>query len=196
MARDGSEDVEPRRAAAQCSVFWRESTMERRTTRSDGSAGRSATGRDVRSLRNGTSEVWWSSYHRAMQRTCSHRTASSPGSQRFPMSTETKRSCRDVRWMRRRTRGHSDLAMPSGPVLRRECEDIRYGTLSWFSRHWARPRTPTRTKEDALATVQRLIASDSAATMWHIVLDTVTIHHSESLVLLSWLSAKAEERRR
>jgi len=41
---------------------------------------------------------------------------------------------------------------------------------------------PTRTEEDARAHLQRLIASDPTATKWHIVLDNLNIHQSESLV--------------
>ncbi len=41
---------------------------------------------------------------------------------------------------------------------------------------------PTRTEEDALAHLQRLIASDPTATKWHVVLDNLNIHQSESLV--------------
>ena len=41
---------------------------------------------------------------------------------------------------------------------------------------------PTRTEEDALAHLQRLIASDPKATKWHIVLDNLNIHQAESLV--------------
>src|SRR5216683_3248789 len=41
---------------------------------------------------------------------------------------------------------------------------------------------PTRTEEDAHAHLQRLIASDPAVTKWHIILDNLNIHQSESLV--------------
>ena len=82
-----------------------------------------------------------------------------------------------------------DLPMQSGQVLRREFEYIRHGTLSWFisfdvvtgkvlEPSWG----PTRTEEDALAHIQRLIASDRKATRWHLMLDNLNIHQSESLV--------------
>ncbi len=41
---------------------------------------------------------------------------------------------------------------------------------------------PTHTEEDALAHLQRLIASDPQATKWHVILDNLNIHQSESLV--------------
>ena len=82
-----------------------------------------------------------------------------------------------------------DLPMQAGHVLRREFEYIRHGTLSWFiscdvvtgqvlEPSWG----PTRTEEDALAHIQRLIASDQQATRWHLMVDNLNIHQSESLV--------------
>lgn len=74
-------------------------------------------------------------------------------------------------------------------VLRCEFEYIRHGTLSWFinfdvvSGQVIEPSWGSRrTEEDALAHLQRLIASDPTATKWHIVLDNLNIHQSESLV--------------
>jgi len=86
-------------------------------------------------------------------------------------------------------RKHPDLPMQPDHVLRREFEYIRHGTVSWFinfdvvSGHVIEPSWgPTRTEEDALAHIQRLIASDPQARKWHIVLDNLNIHQSESLV--------------
>jgi len=86
-------------------------------------------------------------------------------------------------------RKHPDLPMQPGHVLRREFEYIRHGTLSWFinfdvvTGHIIEPSWgPTRTEEDALAHLQRLIASDPTATKWHVILDNLNIHQSESLV--------------
>lgn len=87
------------------------------------------------------------------------------------------------------SRKHPDLPMQQGHVLRREFEYIRHGTLSWFINFdvvtgqviepsWG----PTRTEEDALAHIQRLVASDPKATKWHLMLDNLNIHQSESLV--------------
>jgi len=88
-----------------------------------------------------------------------------------------------------------DLPMQPGHVLRREFESIRHGTLSWFLNFdvvtgqviepsWG----PTRTEQDALAHLQRLIASDPTATKWHIMLDHLNIHQSESLVC--WIAER------
>ncbi len=86
-------------------------------------------------------------------------------------------------------RKHPDLPMQPGHVLRREFEYIRHGTLSWFLNFdvvtgqvivpsWG----PTRTEEDALAHLQRLIASDPQASKWRIMLDNLNTHQSEALV--------------
>ena len=92
-------------------------------------------------------------------------------------------------------RKHPDLPMQPGHVLRREFEYIRHGTLSWFMNFdvvtgqviepsWG----PTRTEEDALAHIQRLVASDPKATKWHIMLENLNIHQSESLV--RWIAQR------
>lgn len=92
-------------------------------------------------------------------------------------------------------RKHPDLPMQPGHVLRREFEYIRHGTLSWFINFdvvtgkviepsWG----PTRTEEDALAHLQRLVESDPQATKWHIILDNLNTHQSESLVL--WVAER------
>jgi hypothetical protein len=73
--------------------------------------------------------------------------------------------------------------------LSREYEYIRHGTLSWFI-NWdvvsgqviAPSWGPTRTEEEALVHIQRLIAIDTKATKWHLVLDNLNIHQSASLV--------------
>ncbi len=86
-------------------------------------------------------------------------------------------------------RKHPDLPMLPGHVLRREFEYIRHGILSWFinfdvvTGHVIEPSWgPTRTEEDALVHLSRLIASDPTATKWHLMLDNLNIHQSESLV--------------
>lgn len=92
-------------------------------------------------------------------------------------------------------RKHPDLPMQPGHVLRREFEYIRHGTLSWFINFdvvtgqivepsWG----PTRTEADALAHIQRLIASDGPATKWHLIMDNLNIHQSESLVC--WIAER------
>ena len=79
--------------------------------------------------------------------------------------------------------------MLPGHVLRREFEYLRHGILSWFinfdvvTGHVIEPSWgPTRTEEDALVHLSRLIASDPTATKWHLMLDNLNIHQSESLV--------------
>ena len=85
--------------------------------------------------------------------------------------------------------------MQPSHVLRREFEYIRHGTLSWFINFdvvtgqvlepsWG----PTRTEEDALAHIQRLIASDQQTSRWHLILDNLNIHQSEALVL--WIAER------
>jgi putative transposase len=47
---------------------------------------------------------------------------------------------------------------------------------------------PQRTEADFLAHCQRLIASDSTASKWHLIMDCLNIHQSESLV--RWIADK------
>jgi transposase len=86
-------------------------------------------------------------------------------------------------------RKYPDLPMRPGHVLRREFEYIRHGTLSCFinfdvaTGQVIEPTLgPTRTEQDALAHLQRLIESDPATTKWHLMLDNLNIHQSEALV--------------
>src|SRR5207302_1975196 len=88
-----------------------------------------------------------------------------------------------------------DLPPLPGHVARREFEYIRHGTLSWFinfdvvSGHVIEPSWgPTRTEEDALMHLQRLVESDAKATKWHIILDNLNIHQSEALV--RWIAQR------
>ena len=92
-------------------------------------------------------------------------------------------------------RKHPDLPMQPGHVLGREFEYMRHGTLSWFinfdvvSGQVIEPSWgPTRTEEDALAHIQHLVASDPKATRWHMMLDNLNIHQSESLV--RWIAQR------
>ncbi len=86
-------------------------------------------------------------------------------------------------------RKHPDVPMQPGHVRRREFEYVRHGTLSWFinfdvvsGQVLAPSWGPTRTEADLLTHLHRLIASDPQATTWHIMLDNLNIHQSESLV--------------
>lgn len=92
-------------------------------------------------------------------------------------------------------RKHPDLPMQPGHVLRREFEYIRHGTLSWFvnfdvvSGQVVEPSFgPTRTEQDCLAHLKRLVASDPTATKWHLMMDNLNTHQSESLVF--WVAER------
>jgi transposase len=94
-------------------------------------------------------------------------------------------------------RKHPDLPMQPDHVLRREFEYIRHGTLSWFinfdvvTGQVVEPSNgSTRTEEDALAHLQRLIASDPQAKKWHLIMDNLNIHQSEALV--HWIAEREE----
>lgn len=86
-------------------------------------------------------------------------------------------------------RKHPDLPMQPGHVLRREFEYIRHGTLSWFINFdvatgqvikpsWG----PSRGEQDCAEHVKRLIESDPSVTRWHLVMDNLNTHQSETLV--------------
>ena len=86
-------------------------------------------------------------------------------------------------------RKHPGLPLAPGKVERREFEYIRHGTRSFIlSRDIASGQLiaphagPTRTEADFLAHVQAVVATDLAATRWHIVTDNLDTHRSESLV--------------
>ncbi len=92
-------------------------------------------------------------------------------------------------------RKHPDLPMQPDHVLRREFEYIRHGTLSWFinfdvvTGQVVEPSNgSTRTEEDALAHLQRLIANDPQAKKWHLIMDNLNIHQSEALV--RWIAER------
>ncbi len=81
------------------------------------------------------------------------------------------------------------LALAPGKVERREFEYIRHGTRSFMitfdvvsGRVIAPSYGATRTEADFLAHVQHTVASDPCATRWHVVLDNLNTHCSESLV--------------
>lgn len=88
-----------------------------------------------------------------------------------------------------------DLPMTAGHVLRREFEYVRHGTLSCFfnldvvTGQVIEPTCgPTRNEADCLVHLQHLIGSDPRATRWHILLDNLNIHQSESLV--RWIAER------
>jgi transposase len=82
-----------------------------------------------------------------------------------------------------------NLPLRPGKMERREFEYIRHGTRSFILNRdvvtgqiVAPSDGPTRTEADFLAHIQRTIATDPAATRWHVVVDNLDIHRSESLV--------------
>jgi putative transposase len=86
---------------------------------------------------------------------------------------------------------HPDLPTAPGKVRRREYEYIRHGTQTFIlnrdvvSGQIVAPSAgPTRTEDDFAAHIARTLASDSAASAWHFVVDNLNIHQSEALVRL------------
>lgn len=82
-----------------------------------------------------------------------------------------------------------DLPMRPGKIQRREFEYIRHGTQTLIaSFDVASGRVihssvgDTRTEADYLSHVQHTIATDPDATKWHLIMDCLNIHQSESLV--------------
>ena len=86
-------------------------------------------------------------------------------------------------------RKHPGLPPAPGKVERREFEYIRHGTRSFIlsrdivtGQVIAPSAGPTRTEADFLAHLQAVVATDPAATRWHVVADNLDTHRSESLV--------------
>ncbi len=84
-----------------------------------------------------------------------------------------------------------DLPMRPGKVERREFEYIRHGTQSLianFDVATGKIIEPTcgdsRTEEDFLLNIRRIIESDADAKKWHLIMDCLNTHQSESLVRL------------
>jgi putative transposase len=82
-----------------------------------------------------------------------------------------------------------DLRMRPGKIQRGEFEYIRHGTQTLIaSFDVASGRViqstvgDTRTEADYLAHVQQTIATDPNAIKWHLIMDCLNIHQSESLV--------------
>jgi putative transposase len=94
-------------------------------------------------------------------------------------------------------RKHPGLPIQPGHMLRREFEYIRHGTLSWFinfdvaSGQVIEPSWGlTRSEQDCFAHLQRLIESSPETKRWHLILDNLNIHCSESLV--RWVAGLEE----
>lgn len=82
-----------------------------------------------------------------------------------------------------------DQPMRPGQPERREFEYIRHGTQTLIAsfdvaqgRVVAASVGETRTETDYLSHVQHLLATDPKASKWHLVMDCLNIHQSESLV--------------
>lgn len=86
-------------------------------------------------------------------------------------------------------RAHPGLPPAPGKVERREFEYIRHGTLTFLlnrdvvSGQVVAPSCgPTRTAADFRDHIQRTVATDPAASRWHVALDNLNIHCSTPLV--------------
>ena len=84
-----------------------------------------------------------------------------------------------------------DLPMRPGKVEKREFEYVRHGTQSLianFDVATGRIVEPTcgdsRTEEDFVLNIRKIIESDSDAKKWHLIMDCLNTHQSESLVRL------------
>ena len=82
-----------------------------------------------------------------------------------------------------------DLPMRPGKIQRREFEYIRHGTqtlIASFDVARGRVIHPSigniRTEADYLSHVQNTIATDPEAVKWHLMMDCLNTHQSESLV--------------
>jgi len=81
------------------------------------------------------------------------------------------------------------LPLRPGKVERREFEYIRHGTLSFMINFDVATGQvicpscgPTRTEADFLAHIRCTVESDPSTTQWHVVVDNLNTHCSESLV--------------
>jgi hypothetical protein len=90
-------------------------------------------------------------------------------------------------------RKHPGLPLVPGQVERREFAYIRHGTRAFIlsrdvvSGQGVAPSVgPTRTEADFLAQRQGVVATDPAATRWHVVTDTLNTPQSASLV--AWVA--------
>jgi transposase len=94
-------------------------------------------------------------------------------------------------------RKHPNLPPAPGKVERREFEYLRHGTCAFIvSRDVASGQVlsptagPTRTEADFLAHLQGVVATDPLAVRWHVVVDNLNIHQSESLV--RWVADESD----
>lgn len=83
----------------------------------------------------------------------------------------------------------ADLPLRPGKIRRREFEYIRHGTQTLIASFdvvtgqvMYASVGQTRTETDYLVHVQQTVASDPEARKWHLIMDCLNIHQSESLV--------------
>ncbi len=82
-----------------------------------------------------------------------------------------------------------DLPMRPGKIQRREFESSRHGTQTLIASFdvaqgqvFSANVGETRTEADYLAHVQQTVGTDPKATKWHLMMDCLNTHQSESLV--------------
>lgn len=88
-------------------------------------------------------------------------------------------------------RKEKDLPLRPGKVKRRELEYIRHGTqalianLDVVTGQIIHPTCgDTRTEQDFAQNIRKIIESDPDAKKWHLIMDCLNTHQSESLVRL------------
>ncbi len=89
-------------------------------------------------------------------------------------------------------RKEKDIPLRPGKVQRREFEYIRHGTQTLIANErcclYCRIIEPTcedtRTEEDEVLHIRRIIESEPDAKKWNLIMDCLNTHQSESLVLL------------
>lgn len=86
-------------------------------------------------------------------------------------------------------RNAPDLPLQPGKIRRREFEYTRHGTQTLIASFDVATGQvmdasigQTRTEADYLAHLQQTVASDPEAKKWHLIMDCLNIHQSESLV--------------
>ena len=94
-------------------------------------------------------------------------------------------------------RKHPGLPLAPGKVERREFEYVRHGTCTGIlsrdvvtGQIIAPTLGPTRTEADFVAHLHGVVATDPTARQWHVVLDNLNIHQSESLV--RWVAEESD----
>ncbi len=94
-------------------------------------------------------------------------------------------------------RKHEGLPMVPGKVQRREFEYIRHGICTAIlsrdvvtGQVLAPTLGPKRREREFLAHIQGVVATDEQARQWHVVVDNLNTHQSESLV--RWVAAESD----